>query len=592
MKKILLLILIGCFSFPSQAQEVAGLSGFVVSPYFEEQIMDFVYDPGIKIQINAPSKADFDKSKPTKLVLYALPNGNSTDWTIGKLPAKGDDWHYHIQHIGAQTRYIREKDQSCNWVTVYLEADTKSWGSWRKAKLEGDRKIKEVVEYLLELFSDYNPHIELNSHSGGGNFIFGFMDANPEIPAYIKKISFIDSNYNWDDIRYGAKLRNWLEAAPGNRLFVACYDDANALYNGKPFVSKKGGTWHRTYLMRKYLKKNLKQLKWNKTENDSIIYYTADNRRIQFYSRKNPERKIYHTVLVERNGYIQSVLSGTKYEGDGYRFMGEKVYGAYRQDSITMPSVFKFPPRKKEAVTGSQFIHQVMNMSAEERDSVVYKEIADGNLPDSFRQPIYLTDSLQDAEGIRHKVTLCVLPDFLAIGTDTDFLRIPMLPRTAQKLAELYEAILPTRKISDFIHCHSRIKLIPHPMIPDSTMTTIPVFARHDFIIESARQTNCQPLHTLISGHKKDIVITNRIAKEPGRLFIYGWHYQDGKPIQPLSAAHSIGYVDYSHGVRLIRDEVLVDGELHSLKDLLQDPILYRLFSDEDGPMTTTRYQP
>lgn len=592
MKKSVLLILIGCCYLLSQAQEAAGLSGFVISPYFEEQIMDFVYNPGIKIQINAPSKADFDKSKPTKLVLYALPNGNSTDWTIGKLPVKGDDWHYHIQHIGAQTRYIRKQDQSCNWVTVYLEADTKSWGSWRKAKLEGDRKIKEVVEYLLELFSDYNPHIELNSHSGGGNFIFGFMDANPEIPAYIKKISFIDSNYNWDDIRYGAKLKNWLEAAPGNRLFVACYDDANALYNGKTFVSKKGGTWHRTYLMRKYLKKNLKQLKWNKTENDSIIYYTADNRRVQFYSRKNPERKIYHTVLVERNGYIQSVLSGTKYEGDGYRFMGEKVYDAYRQDSITMPSAFKFPPRKKEAVTGSQFIHQVMNMNAEERDSVVYKEIADGNLPDSFRQPIYLTDSLQDAEGIRHKVTLCVLPDFLAIGTDTDFLRIPMLPRTAQKLAELYEAILPTRKISDFIHCHSRIKLIPHPMTPDSTMTTIPVFARHDSIIESARQANCQPLHTLISGHKKDIVITNRIAKEPGRLFIYGWHYQDGKPIQPLSAAHGIGYVDYSHGVRLIRDEVLVDGELHSLKDLLQDPILYRLFSDEDGPMTTTRYQP
>lgn len=592
MKKSVLLILIGCCYLLSQAQEAAGLSGFVISPYFEEQIMDFVYNPGIKIQINAPSKADFDKSKPTKLVLYALPNGNSTDWTIGKLPAKGDDWHYHIQHIGAQTRYIRKQDQSCNWVTVYLEANTKSWGSWRKAESGRDLKIKEVVEYLLELFSDYNPHIELNSHSGGGNFIFGFMDANSEIPTYVKRISFIDSNYNWDDLRYGKKLERWLELSVGNNLFVACYDDANALYNGKPFVSKKGGTWHRTYLMRKYLKKNLKQLKWNKTENDSIIYYTADNRRIQFYSRKNPERKIYHTVLVERNGYIQSELSGIKYERDGYRFMGERIYDAYRQDSITVPSVFKFPPRKKEAVTGSQFIHQVMNMSAEERDSIVYKEIADGNLPDSFRQPIYLTDSLQDAEGIRHKVTLCVLPDFLAIGTDTDFLRIPMLPRTAQKLAELYGATLPTRKISDFIHRYSLIKLNPHPMTPDSTMTTIPVFARHDSIIESARQVNGKPLHTLISGHKKDIVITNRIAKEPGRLFIYGWHYQDGKPIQPLSAAHGIGYVDYSHGVRLIRDEVLVDRKLYSLKALLQDPILYRLFSDEDGVMSSTQYQP
>lgn len=592
MKKIVLLIFLGCLALFSQAQEAAGLPGFVVSPYFDEQIMNFVYDPGVKVLINAPSKADFDKSKPTKLVLYALPNGNSTDWTIGKLPAKGDDWHYQIQHIAAQTRYIRKLDQSCNWVTVYLEANTKSWGSWRKVDPDRDRKIRDVVEYLLELFSEYNPHIELNSHSGGGNFIFGFIDANSEIPAYVKKISFMDSNYNWDDIRYGEKLRNWLEVSAGNKLFVACYDDANALYNGKPFVSKKGGTWHRTYLMRKYLKKKLKQFKWDKTKNDSIIYYTADNRRIQFYSRKNPERKIYHTVLVERNGYIQSVLSGTKYEGDGYQFMGEKVYDVYRQDSIVMPAAFQFPPQKKEAFTGSQFIHQVMNMSAEERDSVVYKEITNGNLPNSFRQPVYLTDSLQDSKGIWHKVTLCVLPDFLAIGTDTDFLRIPMLPRTAQELAEFYGATLPTRKMSDFIHRHSRIKLIPHPMTPDSTMTTIPVFARHNSIIESARQADGKPLNTLISGHKKDIVITNRIAKEPDRLFIYGWHYQDGKPIQPLSAAHGIGYVDYSHGVRLIRDEVSVDGKLYSLKDLLQDPILYRLFSDEDGPMTTTRYQP
>ena len=91
------------------------------------------------------------------------------------MPAEGDDWHYHIQHIGAQTRYIRASDPECNFITVYLEADTKSWGSWRKAEPTRDQKIKETVEYILSLFSKYNPHIELNSHSGGGNFIFGFM---------------------------------------------------------------------------------------------------------------------------------------------------------------------------------------------------------------------------------------------------------------------------------------------------------------------------------------------------------------------------------------------------------------------------------
>ena len=264
----------------------------------------------------------------------------------------------------------------------------------------------------------------------------------------------------------------------------------------------------------------------------------------------------------------------------------------YRQDSKMQPHIFQFPPRKEDAVTGSEFARLVMNMNSEERDSVVYKEIAQGNIPDSFRQPSYLTGNLYDSAGNLHEVTLCILPDFLAIGTDADFLRIPMLPRTAQKLADLYGAILPTRRLSDFIHLHSSQKLTPHPMTPDSTMTTIPVFVRHDSIIESARKESEKPLCTLIAGHKKDIVITNRIAGEPGRLFIYGWHYSDGKPIQPLSAAHGIGYVDYSHGVRLINNEVLVDGKRYSLKALLQDPVLYKLFSDESVPMVITSYIP
>lgn len=566
------------------------LPGFIISPYFEEQEMAFVYSPGVKVYINAPSIKTFDKQKPTKLVLYALPNGNTTEWTIGKLPAKGDDWHYHIQHIGAQTRYIRANIRGYNLVTIYLEANTKSWGAWRKTDSRRDPKIKEVVEYLFTLFSDYNPHIELNSHSGGGNFIFGFMDACLKIPTYVKKISFIDSNYNWDDKRYGEKLIQWLKTSPENGLFVACYDDANALLNGKSFVSKTGGTWHRTYLMKRYLKKRMKHLKWSKISDDSIIYYTANQRMIQFYSRRNPERRIYHTILVERNGYIQSILSGTEQEGKNYQFMGKKAYDIYRQDSVVLPHLFQFPPRKKEAMSGSEFANQVLNMTAEKRDSVVYKEIAEGNIPDSFRQPIYVTDSLSDSNGKSHEVTLCLLPDFLAIGNDNNFLRIPMLSNTAQRLADLYGSTLPTRKISDLIHKHSQLKFTPHPMTPDSTMVTIPIFVRHDSIINKAHKKIKSYSCPLSAGHKKDIVISNRITEEPGRLFIYGWHYQNGEPIQPLSAAHSINYVDYSHGVRLIRDEVLVDRQLYSLRKLLQDPILYKLFSDESKPMTVPRY--
>lgn len=583
-------MLLSCMLFIALEGMAYDLPCFVKSPYFAEQEMSYVYRPGINILVNAPSAAEFDKDKPTRLILYALPNGNSTDWTVGKLPAEGDDWHYNIQHIGAQTRYIRATDTECNTITVYLEADTKSWGRWRGVAADRDSTIKEAVEYIYALFSEYHPYIELNSHSGGGNFIFGFIDAVAEIPEYVKRISFLDSNYNWDDLRYGGKLKRWLEKSPENRLFVACYDDARARLDGKPFVSKKGGTWYRTHLMTRYLQKNLRRHGWNKIENDSTLCFFTSDRQIQLYSRKNPERRIYHTVLVERNGFIHSTFSGTQYEDAGYCFMGERVYDRFIQDSIVKPHAFRFPPKSGNAVTGSEFASIVADMTAEQRDTVVFREIAGGNIPDSFRQYVYLTDTLKDADGCAHEVTLCVLPDFLAVGKDDNFLRIPMLPLTAQKLADLYGAVLPTRKISNLIHLHSAVKLTPHPMTPDATMVTMPVFVRHDSIIRAEEVDMDKLSSALTAGHKKDIVITNRIAKEPGRLFIYGWHYSNGKAIQPLSAAHGVNYVDYSHGVRLVRNEVLIDGKLYTVKQVLQHPVLYKLLSDEEAPMQVVGY--
>lgn len=573
----------------SKAGDDGALPCFSASPYFGEQELAFTYAPGIRININAPSPEDFDKSKPTRLILYALPNGNSIAQTIGKLPAAGDDWHYQIQHIGAQTRYVRNIDRSHNIVTVYLEADTRSWGKWLSASSDRKDRIKETVEFLYSLFSDYRPTIELNSHSGGGNFIFGFIDAAEEIPAYIKRISFIDSNYNWDAGKYGKKLTEWLGSAADNSLFVACYDDANALLDGKAFITREKGTWHKTYLMQRYLK-NHAVSKWTRTETDSTICFVTEGDRIKMYFRKNPERKIYHTILVERNGFIESVMSGRGHESHEYVFMGERVYDGYIQDSIIMPHGPAFPPRGKEAMTGSRFTRLTEKLNASERDSIIFREIVAGNIPGWLRKPVYLTDTLADAAGKAHEIIWRVLPDFIAIGDDSDFMRVPMLPLTAQKIADHFGAVLPTRRMSDLIHRHSTFKATPHPMTPDSTMTTVPVFARHDSIVEACRMVVGAHSGQLTAGHKKDIVITNRIASEPGRLFIYGWHYPDGKAIQPLSAAHSVGYVDYSHGVRLVSDDIIIDGRLYSLKQILRDPVLYKLVSDEDGPMERVGY--
>jgi hypothetical protein len=51
---------------------------------------------------------------------------------MGKLLKEGDDWHYDIQHIKAQTKFVRNKLTSENIVVVYLENKFKSYYSGRK----------------------------------------------------------------------------------------------------------------------------------------------------------------------------------------------------------------------------------------------------------------------------------------------------------------------------------------------------------------------------------------------------------------------------------------------------------------------------
>ena len=116
---------------------------------------------------------------------------------------------------------------------------------------------------------------------------------------------------------------------------MACYKDYVALYNGKPFVSKKGGTWHRTQMMYNYLRRHLEGAQWSRGAGESAgqgakqcIVRRAGScgGQCYFYWKKNREKKIYHTVLVELNGFIHSELVGTPLEGDSYLFMGPRAY--------------------------------------------------------------------------------------------------------------------------------------------------------------------------------------------------------------------------------------------------------------------------
>ena len=139
-----------------------------------------------------------------------------------------------------------------------------------------------------------------------------------------------------------------------------------------------------------------------------------------------------------------------------------------------------------------------------------------------------------------------------------------------------------------FAICIRRQRCTLSPVAAAQFVTTVPVFTDHQWLIEAAWPDDLAR-GIAVAGIKKDVVLTPRLADESGRVAIYGWHEQNGVPIQPLYLGHTDDWVDYSHGIRLVSRRVTLDGVERDLVDLLEDSELWVLVSDE-GPMSSARY--
>ncbi|MBN2281345.1 MAG: T9SS type A sorting domain-containing protein [Candidatus Marinimicrobia bacterium] len=585
MRKILILLTI---SYSLYGENIKNFPGFWVSPYYNEQYLTFKYLPQIKIHINAPAIEDYDPEKPISLVLFALPNGNTIEQTVGKEMGGDTDWHYDIQHIGAQTRFLRNMDTGCNIITVYLETEQKSWPAWKIATIGYEKIIKECVEHLQQAFT-HDVKVILTGHSGGGRFVFSYMDAFTDIPEYVSRICFLDSDYGYDD-HYGAKLKNWLNASATHCLSVIAYNDSVALYNGQPVVSATGGTWYRSKMMKNYLDDFYP---FTTDENEEIINHRALDGRISIILKKNPDRAILHTVQVERNGFIHTMLTGSEWENKGYTYYGDPVYDEYIQEEELPQPRAMIPLRSQGSQTGSEFMNKIKNMAFLEREEAIYHEFIKGNLPDFLRQRTLLEDNFADGNGIQHSVQYKVMPDYLAVGCDTNFCRIPMGPVTAQRIADFYGMSMPTSKLVDNIYQKAMIKLAPVTYAPvGNENEKVEKFILHNEAISQQFIDAQGILGQLTGGIKKDVIISNKLSdtSRDHHVVIYGWHKPDGTPIQPIYNGHINSYVDYSHGIRLFETQIMVDGEAKSIHQILRDPVMYKILSNEAGIMTRTSY--
>ncbi len=303
------------------------LNKLIENPEFNERITSFTFNPEVKVRVNAPGESAFTPGKKVLLIFYTLPNGNTIEQTAGKTMKPGDDWHCDIQHIAAQTRFLRALLQDRVVVVAYLQAESKSWPAWRKK--HGDKLIPEIIATVKKLFPGRVVETVLSGHSGGGSFIFGYFNAVDKIPDDVTRVAFLDSNYAYDRAAgHRDKLVKWLAASDRHYLCVLAYNDAVALLNGTNFVSAAGGTWGKSHEMQRDL---AAAFRFTTQTNADFQCYTALEGRVQFILKENPEQKIFHTVQVERNGFIHSMVCGTPNENKGYEYFGPRAYSKWIQ---------------------------------------------------------------------------------------------------------------------------------------------------------------------------------------------------------------------------------------------------------------------
>lgn len=289
----------------------------------EEKTEEIGFEGGVRCVVNTPG--EMDPAKPTRLVLYAAPAGSSIEQTISRRVAAKADGLFDVQHIGAQTRWLRAREREVNLVVAYVQAEQKSFVLWKRAHPDHATRVGAMVGALRAKFP--GAKLVLAGHSAGGSFTFSYLDGLATIPDDVERIAFLDSNYAYDAaLGHGAKLTAWLAASDAHRLVVLAYEDHVALLGGKTFVSEQGGTWGRSQAMLRDLGG---QMVFARSDAEGLQRHTALGGRVEFGLKENPAKAVLHTRQVELNGFIHAMLAGTERAGQGYGYLGARAYGEW-----------------------------------------------------------------------------------------------------------------------------------------------------------------------------------------------------------------------------------------------------------------------
>ncbi|MDF2453997.1 MAG: hypothetical protein K0S26_3501, partial [Bacteroidota bacterium] len=118
------------------------------------------------------------------------------------------------------------------------------------------------------------------------------------------------------------------------------------------------------------------------------------------------------------------------------------------------------PPRQTSFMNGAQFVAAITPLSFTNRENLILQEVVKGNVPNFYRTLSPVT-STAVISGTVQSITYYVIPDYLAIGCDTNYFLCPMSPIVATKISDSIGCTLPTRKMVNDIYAQAALKLTP-----------------------------------------------------------------------------------------------------------------------------------
>lgn len=255
---------------------------------------------------NLPAR--FGAAAPAEIVVYATPNGNTIEQTLGRQRGTDESFRYDIQHVLAQVRLYRKEVPEHTVALVVLEAPDLSWPTWRQAHADAPARAAAMMKSIAELVP--GAKLSLVSHSGGGALTFALLNHAQTLPDAVERIAFLDSHYAFEaGEEHGKKLAAWIRASRTHRLVALAYDDRKIRLHGKRVVKPGGGSFNATFRLIHALEGE--HMTVRESREGAFRRFVGEDGRVELRVHPNPKNVILHSALVsDDNGLLFALARG------------------------------------------------------------------------------------------------------------------------------------------------------------------------------------------------------------------------------------------------------------------------------------------